>query len=63
MKKTLKNTIQSKINFLNKEINNLELLEKKINEQMTKIQIAKIKSESALLIIQQILNEVKDNGR
>lgn len=57
MKKTLKSLINLKIATLNQEVANLETLEKKISEQMTKVQIGKVKAQSALLVLQQILDE------
>lgn len=62
MKKTLKSLIGIKIATLNQEVANLETLEKKISEQMTKVQLGKVKAQAALLVLQQVLDEVAQNG-
>jgi hypothetical protein len=62
MKKSLKNIVQLKIATLNQEVANLSTLEQKISEQMTKVQLGKVKAQAAMLVLQQILDEAAQNG-
>jgi len=57
MKIPLKKVINNKIATLQKEVANLITLENRINEQMTKVQLGKVKAQSAILVLKQILDE------
>ena len=64
MKKTLKQIVQAKIVALNQEDANLTLLAQKISEQMSKVQLGRVKTQAALLVLNQTLEELgKENVR